>query len=848
MNTSHSFFDQLNVAIRKYHRAIVVVWVLILLVSVPLVTSFFSSVSFNVSGSNLSVPNSESDKAQAVLSSQFPSMNFSGNSIIVVLENQDVYAKDVRVGIVSLNTSLSSDSKLSDFTGITSIYSVEENLLDSTVPAYVEQVAHIIGQLPDSGNRTYAWDMASLELAGEVSSTFVSSPLFTVNATSLYNLLSEFNATSTAGQIRTSVAHLLLTQNFQDYPYRLSSPLTQDFASRDGKTMIFDLGFSSNPSNAEIVQARAKVHNSSLSSIGTLYVTGDAVIAEDFQATGGPALGTSVVPGVAVSLLVAGLLFLSPVAALIPLLVGGVAIGISLGSNYGLTVYVENSQINFAVPFLMILTILGLAVDYSVLQLRRTREELSRGKSLEESVAVSVRWAGQAVLTAGLTVVVAYIVLAVTRVPFFGAVGTAIALGVAILLAASLTFLPSIELVIGKKLFWPRQDRLADDRPSVVKRRLDRVPDRVLRHKVAISVVIGLLALGAFYVAYETPSGIDFTRLIPNFESNQGITAITNHLGGSVVSPTLVVITFPTPIAYGGDRFNETLLNEIESVTSTISGSTGVDSVSSPTRPYGSPFNFTDLANLTPPVRAQYLSGMTSLIGKDNKTALITLGFSQSAESSAAVSELGKIESSVDSIVLPKGTSVYFGGDTQSIVDSVDLVNGVLPSVVLILAVGVFLILFVQLRSVFTPLRLIYTLLCSIAFALATLSILFYYILQTPIVIFAPLFVVVTMLGVGVDYDIFLVTRIREEAMGGMSDLDAIKTAMKKTWVTLLGLGLILSSVFGALIVSGIGLFQEIGLSAASAIMIDVGVVIFLFVPSLMAIAERYNWWPGRVR
>jgi len=848
MNRSHSFFDPLNALIRKHHRAIVVVWVLILLVSAPLVSSFFSSVSFNVSGSNLSVPNSESDKAQAVLNSQFPSMNFSGESIIVVLENQDAYAKDVRVGLLSLNSTLATDSKLSGFTGITSIYSVEENLLDSTIPTYVRQVAQIVDQLPGSGNGTFAWDMASLELAGGVSGTFASSPLFAVNATSLYTLLSELNATSTPGQIRASIAQLLSTQNFEDFPYRLSSALTQDFVSRDGRTMIFDLGFSSTPSNAQIVQARAQVHNSSLASAGKLYVTGDAVIAEDFQAAGGPALGSSIVPGIAVSLLVAGLLFLSPVAALIPLLIGGMAIGISLGSIYGLTVYVEGGQINFAVPFLMILTILGLAVDYSVLQLRRTREELSREKPLEESVAVSVRWAGQAVLTAGLTVVVAYIVLAVTGVPFFGAVGTAIALGVAILLAASLTLLPSIELLIGKKLFWPRHDQLAGDRPSVVRKRLDRVPDKVLRHKVAISVVIGLLAVGAFYVAYETPSGIDFTRLIPNFESNQGITAITNQLGGSVVSPTLVIVTFPSPIIYGGDRFNQTLLNEIESVTSTISGSTGVDSVSSPTRPYGSPFNFTDLANLTLPVRAQYLSGMASLIGEDNKTALITVGFSQSAESSAAMSELGKIESSVDAIPLPKGTSVYFGGDTQSIVDSVDLVNGVLPSVVLILAVGVFLILFVQLRSVFTPLRLIYTLLCSIAFALATLSILFYYLLQTPIVIFAPLFVVVTMLGVGVDYDIFLVTRIREEAMGGMSDLDAIKTAMRKTWVTLLGLGLILSSVFGALIVSGIGLFQEIGLSAASAIMVDVGVVIFLFVPSLMAIAEKYNWWPGRVR
>jgi len=847
MKTNHSFFDPLNAVIRKHYRALVITWVLVLLVSAPLVSSFFSSVSFNVSGSSLSVPNSESDKAQAVLDAQFPSMNFSGNSVIVVLQNQNVYGKDVRLGILSLNDTLARDSKLPDYTGITSIYSVEESLLDSTVPAYVEQVAQIVSQLPSSGNISVAWDVASREVAGGVSSSFDSSPLFAVNATALDGLLSGLNATSTPGQIRTSVAGLLQTQNFEDYPYRLSSPITQEFASHDGRTMIFDLGFASAPSNAEIAQARAQVHNSSLASVGTLYVTGGEVIAADFQAAGGPALGDSVIPGIAVSLLVAGLLFFSPVAALVPLLIGGVAIGISLGSIYGLIVYVQNSQINFAVPFLMILTMLGLAVDYSVLQLRRTREELSKGKSLQESVAVSVRWAGQAVLTAGLTVVVAYIVLAVTRVPFFGAVGTAIALGVAILLAASLTLLPSIELLIGKKLFWPRHDRIAEERPSMARRRLDMVPDKVLRHKVAISVVIGVLALGAFFVAYETPTGIDFSKLIPNFESNQGITAITNNFGGSIVSPTLVMVTFPSPVAYSGDRFNQTLLEEIESMTATISGSAGVDTVSSPTRPYGSPFNFTGLAELTPPVRAQYLSGMMSLVGKDNKTALIIVGFSQSAESTTVVSELGSIEASVQAI-LPRGAVVYFGGDTQSITDSIDLVNGVLPSVVLILAVGVFLILFVQLRSLFTPLRLIYTLLCSVAFALATLSVLFYYLLQTPIIIFAPLFVVVTMLGVGVDYDIFLVTRIREEAMGGMSDLEAIKTAMNRTWGTLLGLGLILSSVFGALMISGIGLFQEIGLSAASAIMVDVGVVIFLFVPSLMAIAQKYNWWPGRVR
>ena len=104
---------------------------------------------------------------------------------------------------------------------------------------------------------------------------------------------------------------------------------------------------------------------------------------------------------------------------------------------------------------------LGLAVDYAVLQLKRTREERQKGKSIEESVAISLKWAGQAVLTAGITVIVAYIVMAVANVPIFSDVGTAIALGVSILLLASLTLLPALEIALGDKIFWPGLKRIS---------------------------------------------------------------------------------------------------------------------------------------------------------------------------------------------------------------------------------------------------------------------------------------------------------------------------------------------------------------------------------------------------
>ncbi len=193
------------------------------------------------------------------------------------------------------------------------------------------------------------------------------------------------------------------------------------------------------------------------------------------------------------------------------------------------------------------------------------------------------------------------------------------------------------------------------------------------------------------------------------------------------------------------------------------------------------------------------------------------------------------------------GVTVYYGGTTQSTYDNQSFLNGILPEVVVVLAAAIYVILFIQLRSAFTPVRLVLTILCSVVFSSALLALVFFYVQGLPILDFAPLFVVVTMLGVGIDYDIFFVTRIREEALKGKTDDDAIKTALQKTWVTIFGLGT--RARHGLLLVRShrhrpAG---EIGFVVAAAVVIDVGVVILFFVPALMGIAERFNWWPSKL-
>jgi len=842
--------------LRKRRKLIIAAWLVAVVVAGTQIPSFFSSVSYNVAGANFGGPtNQESQLAQNIINAQFPSSNDSGsNGIIVVLQDGQVYSGSVQAAVLGLNRTLAADASLSGtFTGTTSIYSTEYSFLISVVPSLVQQVSQlnstVAGEASMSGHPLTAeqsWDTASQLVANASVASFSASPLFTANARQLGSLLASFSDGPSPAQVRAGILNAVSNDTVSNFPLILSRSLTRNFVSPDNSTMIVIYNFSVLPSAKMIASFRTDIAASGVPSLGTYYVTGGAVLTQDITSVFGPVVGMTVIPGVLASLAIVGVLLLAPLAALVPVLVGGIAIAISLPSIYYGVDVLGHGTLTFLTPALTILLSLGLAVDYSVLQLRRTKEEREKGRTTEESVSISVKWAGQAVLTAGVTVVVAYVVMALANVPLFSIVGTAIAIAISILILAALTLLPALELTLKDRLFWPGLNRRKTVQRSKLGR-LGRLGEKTLRRKVVVIVVVSAFALGAFFVIQSTPSGADILKLFPNFPSNQGLTVINDELGSSVVAPSVIVVTTPTDIVYGHDQFNQTLLKQLEMISSAASSVPGVSTVSGPTRPYGSAFNYTGVLQLPQPEMSQYLAGMLSDIGANNKTAQIVVGLETDSMGQAAINTLLKVESSISAQPQMKGVSVYYGGETQATYDEQTFLNGILPEVILVLGAAVYFILLLQLRSAFTPLRLVFTILCSIAFASALLIAVFHYGQGLPILDFAPLFVVVTMLGVGIDYDIFFVTRIREEVLSGKSDDEAIKTALDKVWVTIFGLGLVLATVFISLIFPGIPLLSEMGFVVAAAVLIDVGIVILFFVPSLMGLAERFNWWPTKI-
>ena len=1075
-----SFFDSYNNFIRRRYRSVIVVWIAVVLLSLVLIPSFFSSVSYDIMGSVGSPPNSESTAVSNILSSQFPAVgNGSDNTIIVLIHGAPVYSDSLKETVLKLNSTLSNDKAISNYTGESSLYSLEFSLLNESLPAIINQTSNLqsnittinsglyslqdnlyqlstnmfqmqdginqtaqlvygvpsayvnvwqgvsqqlaaygdtnpvdantqanatmytvtnnfggnsqsigyytaffnawsasyqmlpantspsdreafaIGQavqaflsnpqldtqtkqmlglvaqgltvanwnqptalqnlttstmasnipadlstslgisakalvdelysfgptpsnvtlgsytvnlleasysnitttdagfsindliqsayqLGSTPNDAETWALASEFISNATQNAFVDSPLFTVNSTALSKLLSGISPNASATDIDNAIENTVVTQSYLDYPYLPQTSLTKNFISANNDSMLVFLSFSSSPDADLIAQVKSDVANSGLQNYGDVYVTGGSVLSNDFEILFLPALEITLIPGVVISLLIVGLLFLAPIAAIIPVLVGGCSIVTSLAAIYLGIVEVGHGNLTFLTPVLTILLMLGLAVDYAVLQLKRTKEERLKGKTIAESVGISIKWAGQAVLTAGVTVIIAYIIMAVVNVPIFSQVGTAIALGVVILLAASLTLLPALEIALGDRLFWPGLNRHSKAK-SNPKNILKRVAEGTLKRKVPIVILLSALSIGALFVVATTPFTSDFQKLIPNFSSNQGVTVISNDFGSGTLYPTYITVTTPTEITYGNNQFNQTLLNEINQITVTAANSEGVASVVSPTRPYGDAFNYSNMENMSEPLRLQYESAIYPMIGEDNKTVLITVGLSEPALGQSATNDLNGMEKNIDNLPLMNGVEVHFGGETQSSYDSQTFMSNLLPEVTIILSAAVYVILFFQLRSAFTPLRLILTILCSVVMSLALVSLIFFTGLNLPILNYAPLFAIVTMLGVGIDYDIFFLTRIREEVLNGKTDDEAIKASVEKVWVTIFGLGLVLAAVFGSLYLTGIVLIQELSLAIAGAVIIDVTVVILFFVPALMGMAQKLNWWPYKL-
>jgi RND superfamily putative drug exporter len=576
-------------------------------------------------------------------------------------------------------------------------------------------------------------------------------------------------------------------------------------------------------------------------------VTGSDALNYDFSRSTAQDLEL-ILPVTIVLLLVAtGLFFKSIVTPIVTLGTIGVGLGISQIFPYLVGTYIN--EVDFMVPTILLTVLIGVGTDYSIFIIARHREERVNGLPLREAIIKSVTWAGESIVTSGATVIISFLALAATSIILLQTLGLVVGLGVIVVLIVSLTFAPALTAVLGDRIFWPntgeRFQRYAESTRKKSQKKngyFARSGSFSVKHAKVVVLVAIIITVPTFYVYATTTPTYDFLGgASKNLESISASQTLTDSFGGGKLFPSYVVVTFAQPLVNAG-VFNMTEMSALKAICSQLVGHEDVQEVTGPTMPYSSPIAY---ENINATSDAATFNSIMQNIGSDNKSALITLRFKVDPYSTQAMNDAQDIRTSLHQNYDNTGgiTGIYFGGTTGETLDTKNLFADQFNIILPIVAVGVGIVLFIVLGSLFLPLFAVVSVLMSIVWTLAATAIVFQSAFNYGLLFITPLILFVLLLGLGMDYNIFILTRIREEAVKGKKLNEAIVHAIEQTGGIITAAAIILAGSLGALMLSSNLLLKEMGFAFLFSILIDALVVRTYFVPAVMSALGKWNWY-----
>ncbi len=628
------------------------------------------------------------------------------------------------------------------------------------------------------------------------------------------------------------------------------------YVSPDRKVMLTTFEFR-NVTGAELTEIRSVVQNISpqYGLSGSVQVTGGDALNSDI--TSAVLHDTDLILPITIVLLIVatGFFFRSVVTPFVSLGTISIALGLAQVVVFAVATYV--SKVDVSTPTILLTVLIGVGTDYSIFIIARYREERVRGRLPAEGVQNAVTWAGESIATSGATVIISFIFLGFQPVTFLKGLGLVVGLGVLIALLASLTLIPSILLLLPRRIFFPVSGAKFEKYSARSRERLQmgsgyfsRSGKFAIKHAKLI-VILSLTATApAVYVWATLVPSYDFLGAAPqSLESVSAFTSLTNTFGGGTLFPTSVVVQLSTPV-WNGTAYDTREMAMIDKVANTTLANSAVLSVAGPTRPGGARVDFYALSN--DPRSLQLIASMNKMLSQDFRYALLTVSLKGSPYVQDSISVVKQLRSQYASLVSANPQNlqgVYVGGAAGTIVDTSNVVSAQFFQVIGYVTVAVALVLLVVLGSLFLPLFAIVSVVMSIAWTLGATQILFGQLYNFPILYITPLTLFVLLLGLGMDYNIFILTRIREEAFKGKSLNESITTSIENTGGIITAAAIILAGSLGALTLSSNLLLKEFGFAFFFSILIDAMIVRTYVVPAVMSLMGKWNWYaPGRIQ
>jgi putative drug exporter of the RND superfamily len=487
----------------------------------------------------------------------------------------------------------------------------------------------------------------------------------------------------------------------------------------------------------------------------------------------------------------------SPVLWLFPVVSAGIALVSAealiylLAAHAGLTVNAQSAGILYVLVF-------GAGTDYALLLTARYREELRRHEDRHEAMALAMRRAGPAIIASGGTVILGLLTLSAAELNSTKSLGPVLAIGVGVALVSMMTLLPALLLIFGRWIFWPVKPAFGSAEPTAqgfwaaVGRRIAARPRMVW---VTTAVLLGAMALGL--------TGLKAS----------GLTAAESFVGhhpDSVAGQAVISQNFPAGAG----------------------------------QPVVVVANIAQAAQVDAAVRAAPgITGVTRPVIRDGH-AFLQGTLTSAPDSQAAFGTIDKVRAAVHAVA---GADAMVGGNTAVTLDIARAADHDRNLIIPIILVLVFVILGLLLRAIIAPIMLIATVALSFAAALGVSSLFFNHVFSYGNADNSfPLFVFVFLVALGIDYNIFLMTRVREEA-GKRGPRSGALTGLSVTGGVITSAGAVLAGTFAALSTLPITFLAELGFAVAFGVLLDTIVVRSVLVTALNLDLGRWMWWPSEL-
>ena len=634
--------------------------------------------------------------------------------------------------------------------------------------------------------------------------------------------------------------------------------------SADQLTTYYAVNFDTNEDATQHQMAAFEqlVPHGAASGPAAAYVTGSPAVYNTFTQITQQDTKSAETAALPIALVVLLFVFGAFLAALLPLALALFAVPTALAIIYFIALHTTTSVF---VENIASIIGLGISIDYSLFMTRRFRDELGQGRTTQDAVGWTVATAGEAILFSGLTVMIGFCGLLLIGVPFMTSFGIGGAVVVACSVLAALTLLPALLGVLGHRInalrmpfvgrmmapranegagrsgFWARWARGVTSHPVII--------------AIAVSVVLLVMATPIFQINIGTPTS---SALPAGTEARVGLDLLTANFPAASDNPVYIVAQTPD----GSSMLTADNVARVDSLTAWLAQQPDVTNVSSITRPPRNP-SATAPAPTEPQLEQLYSSGayqqepgLAQLVARTTSggVTLITVATDapvDSAHGKALIDGLRRNHTAA-----AQGLTVLVGGTQALSLDFNRYLYGNFPKSIAFVLVSTFFLLLLLFRSVVIPLKAIVMNVLSVCASYGVLIFIFqwghfsnllgftsdgYLDSTIPILLFCILF------GLSMDYEVFLLSRIREEWLRTGRNRYAVETGLEKTGGVITNAALLFVIVTGAFTFTRVTSTKEIGLGMTVAVLVDATIIRSLLVPATMRLLGRWNWWlPGR--